>query len=509
MPSYWTPTALIWQGIVLSIFSSAIDGWTTFTIAKVKDSQKDRHCWQPFVRISSICVEVWTPSPTLQTQRWLGISHLRRSLSSSEGNYLLSPEPHDIRAQHPFLWKTWGSFTCRSLRKSYTTNYASKPRIIVPKHPSWHLKKISFVPIKSNRILLFAKKYTAGGPLSSADYYLHLSIHEIRSDHRVGPALWSFNGNVDGYLNNFNLELIKSTKNALGIAFWARFDDHWKLFDLSITETDASNNFPLIESGRINFDLKFKSESLRNQSPGLSRIFMQSRWTCSDVLQVILSPDTRILLNVDMSLRDNETIDIHYLDSDGTNFSPVTRLSIPIPEPPLIIPPELAFSADGSKFVMAMGYGGVSVWDIQSKGPLRTFTESPLPKILHRPPRYPQFSRVNLGKEILIFVEVCLMFTFWYPYLSSRWSESLAWLQWLQSCNHSFDQCNVLWDGRKAFSQVRQPSSGWTFLWSKREYSVCWTYGNTLRVGCAEKGAWSRMVDRGGVECPPSRQDTF
>ena len=38
-----TPTTFVWQGIVLSVFSPAIDGWTTFTIAKVKDSQKNRH----------------------------------------------------------------------------------------------------------------------------------------------------------------------------------------------------------------------------------------------------------------------------------------------------------------------------------------------------------------------------------------------------------------------------------------------------------------------------------
>ena len=191
-------------------------------------------------------------------------------MSSSKGSHLLSSERHDIRAQHPFLWKTWGWFTCRSLRK-YTTDYcAFKPRIIVPKHPSRDLRKISFVPIKDNRILLFAKYCD----WSITESYLHLSIHEIRSDHRVGPALWSFNDSIDDHFNIRDLVLIKSTENTLGITFWAPFDDHWKLFDISTTETDTSNNFPLIESGRIDFDLRFKLESsFTKKSPGLSKNF--------------------------------------------------------------------------------------------------------------------------------------------------------------------------------------------------------------------------------------------
>ena len=41
---------------------------------------------------------------------------------------------------------------------------------------------------------------------------------------------------------------IKSTENALGIAFAANCHDHWKLFNISTTDTNASDNFPLIES---------------------------------------------------------------------------------------------------------------------------------------------------------------------------------------------------------------------------------------------------------------------
>ena len=88
--------------------------------------------------------------------------------------------------------------------------------------------------------------------------------------------------------------------------------------------------------------------------------------------------------------------------------------------------PVLAFSADGSKFAMAMGRGRVSVWDIRSKVPLKTFMEVPKSAYHDRPVQYLQFSSGKLGKEALVFVEVCLMFTFRYPYLSNRWSESLA-----------------------------------------------------------------------------------
>ncbi|EDR04825.1 uncharacterized protein LACBIDRAFT_304117 [Laccaria bicolor S238N-H82] len=254
-----------------------------------------------------------------------------------------------------------------------------EPRIIVPKHPSRTFTKMSFVPVKGNRILLFAKYRE----LRIAESCLHLSIHEIRSDHRVGPALWSFNGSVRGRFDIRHLKLIKSTENELGITFWVRFDDHWKLFDISTTvETDASNNLPLIESGRIDFDLKLKWKLESFGSP------------------VMLSPDTRILLDMDVERRHNETIDIHYLDPVGTNFSFVTRLSIPVAETEYS--PQFAFSADGSKFVMAMARGGVFVWDTRSKVPLRTFTGNPL---LIQPQQFLQFNSGNLGKEILVSVE--------------------------------------------------------------------------------------------------------
>ena len=122
----------------------------------------------------------------------------------------------------------------------------------------------------------------------------------------------------------------------------------------------------------------------------------------------------RILLNVDLGrYRDNETIDIHYLDPGGTNYTFVTRMSVPpLRVAPLINPPELAFSADGSKFAMGMACRGVSVWDIQGKVPLQTFTEGRLPFAVRQPERFLQFSSGNSGKEILAFVEVCLVFIF-------------------------------------------------------------------------------------------------
>ncbi|EDR00615.1 uncharacterized protein LACBIDRAFT_295708 [Laccaria bicolor S238N-H82] len=248
---------------------------------------------------------------------------------------------------------------------------------------------MSFVPIKGNRILLLAKywdwpDFDSKGIKSSS---LHLSIHEIRSDLRVGSALWSFNGSVDGRFDIRHLELIKSTENELGITFWAPFDNHWKLFDVSTTETNTSNDFPLIESGRIDFDLKLKSKPEDDEN------------------LVILSPDMHILLNVDLENgRHNETIDIHYLDSGGTSFSFITCLSIPVAETEFS--PEFAFSADGSTFAVSMEHGGVFVWDIRSKVPLQTYMEFPgPPEYSSQPRRFPHFRSGNLGKEILVFAE--------------------------------------------------------------------------------------------------------
>ena len=64
------------------------------------------------------------------------------------------------------------------------------------------------------------------------------------------------------------------TENPMGIIFGVQFDDHWKLFDISTT--DDPDNFPLIESGRIDFDIKLYSEWERKRSLGLSETFMQS-----------------------------------------------------------------------------------------------------------------------------------------------------------------------------------------------------------------------------------------
>ena len=105
-------------------------------------------------------------------------------------------------------------------------------------------------------------------------------------------------------------------------------------------------------------------------------------------------------------------IDIHYSDSGSTSFSFATRISIPTPRVPgtASLQAELAFSADGSKFAMAMGRGRVSVWDIRCKVPLNTFMEVPKPDYNNQSVPCLQFSSGKLGKEALVFVEVRLMF---------------------------------------------------------------------------------------------------
>ena len=119
-------------------------------------------------------------------------------------------------------------------------------------------------------MLLYAKYFET---IRSYLPYLHLSIHEICSDNRVGPVLWSFNGSVDGHFNINDLELIKSAENALGITFGMQFDDHWNLlFDLSTIDNDTSYNFPLIESGRIDFNLELYLKPQCGKSFGLSQV---------------------------------------------------------------------------------------------------------------------------------------------------------------------------------------------------------------------------------------------
>ncbi|EDR04723.1 uncharacterized protein LACBIDRAFT_330322 [Laccaria bicolor S238N-H82] len=284
----------------------------------------------------------------------------------------------------------------RSIHMTYRESHIQlttctlKPRIIVPKHPSRDLAEISFVPIKGNRILLFAKY------LEKITYkaYLHLSIDEIRADDRVGRALWSFNGSVDGHFNIDDLELIKSTRNPLGITFGVRFDDHCKLFDISTTDTDASDKFPLIESGKVIFALKLTSKSENDKS------------------LVMLSPSGHILLNANLERnRRDETIDIHYSDSGRKNnvdFSFITRISLPIAGVPKVLfqeSPLLAFSADASRFAIAIGRRRVSVWDVRNKVPLKTFMEDPKSDDHDRHVRHLQFSSGKLGKEALVFVE--------------------------------------------------------------------------------------------------------
>ena len=88
-------------------------------------------------------------------------------------------------------------------------------------------------------------------------------------------------------------------------------------------------------------------------------------------------------------------------------------MSIPTPKVPedsdfSFQEPQLVFSADGSKFAVASHPGRVSVWDIRSEVPSEIFVA---PQHTY-PIRHLQFSSGKLGKEVLVFVTVCLMCTF-------------------------------------------------------------------------------------------------
>ena len=78
-------------------------------------------------------------------------------------------------------------------------------------------------------------------------------------------------------------------------------------------------------------------------------------------------------------------------------------IPIPIPEPRdfELQEPTLVFSADGSKFAIVTNPGRVSVWNIRSKVPLKTFIIPECDDVI-----YLQFSSGKLGKEVLVFVAV-------------------------------------------------------------------------------------------------------
>ena len=104
--------------------------------------------------------------------------------------------------------------------------------------------------------------------------------------------------------------------------------------------------------------------------------------------------------------------DFRYSDLCGTNnvhSSFITHFhTSPHSEIPPFFPPTLAFSAYGFKFAMAMGCGRESVCDIRSKVPLKTFMQVNY----NRSVQCLQFSSGTLGKEVLVFVEVRLTYTF-------------------------------------------------------------------------------------------------
>ena len=134
----------------------------------------------------------------------------------------------------------------------------------------------------------------------------------------------------------------------------------------------------------------------------------------SCVLQALLSPDRRILLNPG---ENNETIDVFYSGSSNTDnmdFSFVTHVSIPNPNGTnrdrKKLAPSLAFSADGTKFAAGTDDGVVSVWDVRSKIPLKVF-EVDLPRPRHGSFKFSvpflqflQFSSGIFGREVLVFI---------------------------------------------------------------------------------------------------------
>ena len=131
-------------------------------------------------------------------------------------------------------------------------------------------------------------------------------------------------------------------------------------------------------------------------------------------MQVVLSPDRRILLNAD---ENNEAIDIFYSDTgdtDNMNFSFVTHVTIPNPNGAnrkgerLLGAPLLVFSADETKFAAGTADGVVSVWDVRSKIPLKVYEVDVPGDVPHG--QWPiwslQFSSGISGREVLTFVVV-------------------------------------------------------------------------------------------------------
>jgi len=109
--------------------------------------------------------------------------------------------------------------------------------------------RFTLIPINHNRILLIGKTHEESYYTDETWHYLHLSIHEIHSSYRVGPALWTYDDY--GHSNIFQLQPMKSTTNALGITFGIDSEDRMELFDVS---TDAKeDSYPLVEAGKLNY----------------------------------------------------------------------------------------------------------------------------------------------------------------------------------------------------------------------------------------------------------------
>ena len=77
--------------------------------------------------------------------------------------------------------------------------------------------------------------------------------------------------------------------------------------------------------------------------------------------------------------------------------------------------PLLAFSADGTKFAAGMDDGVVSVWDVQSKTPLKVFEVDVPEDVLSLPTpclQFLQFSSGIIRREVLAFIAAVSQYSY-------------------------------------------------------------------------------------------------
>ena len=149
-------------------------------------------------------------------------------------------------------------------------------------------------------------------------------------------------------------------------------------------------------------------------------IFLKYGGLPSCIIQAVLSPNRHILLKAG---ENNETIDVFYSgtgDTDNLEFSFLSQVSIPNPngtnhEGVRARVPLLAFFADGTKFAAGTDDGVVSVWDVQSKTPLKVFEVDVPEDVLSLPTPYLQFLQFSSGiirREVLAFIAAVSQYSY-------------------------------------------------------------------------------------------------